>query len=79
MLNADRAVRMNSCPRCGAGGFETLRSHSYCLECNHSVIPETDEFLAIPKWVLDVLKAPKMKKEKQQNEYCHDERLLAMA
>lgn len=59
MLNADRAVRMGNCPRCGAGGFESLRSHSYCLECNHTEIPESEEILAIPKWVLDFLKMPK--------------------
>lgn len=78
MLNADRAVRMGCCPRCGAGGFETLRSHSYCLECNYTEIPESEEMLAIPNWVFELLKTPK-KKEKDNENNCHDERLLALA
>ena len=79
MLNADRAVRMGCCPRCGAGGFESLRSHSYCVECNYSEVSESDEMLAIPKWVLEILKPAKKKKDEEQNNHYHSGRLLALA
>jgi hypothetical protein len=50
---------MSLCPRCGNEGYERLRSHSYCLECNYSEIPEAEEVLAIPKWVSEVLSVSK--------------------
>jgi len=34
MLMADQAPRFETCPRCGTGGFERLKTHSYCIECN---------------------------------------------
>lgn len=68
MLNADRAVRMHTCPRCGIGGFEKLKSHSYCVECNYSEARDSDEFLAIPTWVIDFLK-PRKKQETENNYY----------
>lgn len=70
MLNADRAVRLGCCPRCGTGGFESLRSHSYCLDCNYMEIPESDEMLVRPQWVLNFLKPPKKsKRPEEENNY----------
>lgn len=79
MLNADRAVRMSGCPRCGAGGFESLRSHSYCVECNYAEIPTSEEMLAIPKWVFELLKTPKKNVNKSECDNHPGERLLALA
>ncbi|MGE4233536.1 MAG: hypothetical protein AB7F43_09430 [Bacteriovoracia bacterium] len=41
------------CPRCGSSGFESLRSHSYCAECNYS--PADEEASMIPDWALEAL------------------------
>lgn len=66
MLNADRAVRLNTCPRCGVGGYEVLKSHAYCLECNYTNYFDTDELQIIPKWVKPFLRKSKNKKRERE-------------
>ncbi len=56
MLNADRSPYFKSCPRCGVGGFETLRTHAFCINCNYAENYQSDEFCVIPQWALEVLK-----------------------
>lgn len=34
MLNADRAIVFEKCPRCGEHGLERLRTHTHCVNCN---------------------------------------------
>ncbi len=69
MLNADRAIRMATCPRCGVGGYETLKSHGHCVKCNYNDMSMSEEMLAIPDWAITVLKSlkPKRKKNKRNN------------
>ena len=61
MLNADCAPYFHSCPRCGIGGFEKLRTHSHCVNCNYTEFSGSDEMLAVPQWALDALKTVKPK------------------
>ncbi len=60
MLNADQAPHFKTCPRCGTGGLETLRTHSFCVDCNYEEI-YSDELCVVPQWALDVLKPTKAK------------------
>lgn len=75
MLNADRALRMAACPRCGVGGYEKLRSHSHCVNCNYTDASESEEMLAIPEWVLSVLK----RIDKKQKIKCESVSALVLA
>lgn len=65
MLNADRAVKMDTCPRCGIGGFERLKSHSYCVDCNYSETPEQEGIMAMPDWAVPLFKNVTKKKKKE--------------
>lgn len=68
MLNADRALRMAACPRCGIGGYEKLKSHGHCVNCNYNDIPMSEEMLAIPDWAITLLKSLEVKKKKNKRE-----------
>ncbi len=34
-LNADSRAKFQNCPRCGEHGFEKLKTHSHCVNCNY--------------------------------------------
>lgn len=59
MLNADCAPYFETCPRCGIGGFERLKTHGYCVSCNFSDVDDypSVNLVAIPKWAIEILKA----------------------
>lgn len=61
MLNADQAPHFHSCPRCGAGGLERLRTHGYCVNCNYEEHYGSDVLCSIPNWALDALKTVRPK------------------
>lgn len=61
MLNADCAPYFNTCPRCGTGGYETLKTHSYCVDCNYTNMDYLSEESTIPDWVIEFLKSAKPK------------------
>lgn len=42
----DKIPTFTCCPRCGACGYEKLRTHTYCVDCNYS--PNLDLTLEIP-------------------------------
>ncbi len=65
MLNADRAPYFATCPRCGEGGLERLRTHAFCVNCNYGEIWDSGEIVSIPDWVLQHLKRPKNNSESQ--------------
>ncbi len=46
---------ISNCPRCGAGAYESLRSHSYCIDCNYSPTFSKDHEPAIPRWAVDAI------------------------
>lgn len=51
---------MTYCPRCGEYSYERLRTHTYCIDCNHSPEMEQEIYgLPIPAWVFEV--DPKLK------------------
>ena len=57
MLNADQAPYFETCPRCGAGGLEVLRTHAFCVNCNYDEIYFVDDLLySIPDWALEAVK-----------------------
>ncbi len=72
MLNADQAPYFHTCPRCGVGGLERLSTHAYCFECNYSESYDEGEFLAIPKWVLETLKAEKPKRVMRESSHANE-------
>lgn len=45
----------NTCPRCGSASLETLRTHSYCIDCNYSPVPEPE--VPIPSWVHEYIQS----------------------
>ncbi len=51
MLNADRAPYFATCPRCGEGGLERLKTHAYCVNCNYGEVYDSGELVSIPPWV----------------------------
>lgn len=61
MLNADHAPYFETCPRCGEGGLERLKTHAYCVNCNYDEIHASEEIGVIPQWALDALKSGKSK------------------
>lgn len=56
MLRADQAPYFETCPRCGIGGLERLKTHAFCVNCNYEEI-YSDELCVIPQWALDAVKA----------------------
>lgn len=66
MLNADRALRMATCPRCGFASYERLKSHGHCVDCNYADLPYSDETLTNPLWAIDVSRRSRTRKVKQQ-------------
>lgn len=48
---ADKIPVFLTCPRCGEKGFDRLRTHAYCVECNYSpdFEPRPDD---VPEWAL---------------------------
>ena len=60
MLNADRVPCFETCPRCGEGGIERLKTHVYCVNCNYSD-SEHEQYEQIPSWVFQFLKQEKIK------------------
>lgn len=63
MLKADQAPYFETCPRCGVGGLETLKTHAFCVNCNYEEIYD-DEFCVTPRWALDaIMEASKPKKK----------------
>jgi D-Tyr-tRNAtyr deacylase len=56
MLRADQAPYFETCPRCGTGGLERLKTHAFCVNCNYDEI-YSDELCVIPQWALDAVKA----------------------
>ncbi|MGE0525747.1 MAG: hypothetical protein AB7G93_01115 [Bdellovibrionales bacterium] len=77
MLNADKAVRLSECPRCGAGGLERLKSHVYCVNCNYTDVPDSMEMLSLPDWVLSFMMDVEKKKTKQRKR--QSDPILALA
>ncbi len=63
MLNADRAPYFATCPRCGVGGLERLKTHAFCVNCNYEEIYGS-ELCALPQWALASIKGPA--KERKQ-------------
>lgn len=55
MLFSDQTPYFDTCPRCGVGGLEILKTHAYCVNCNYEEIYGHDEFYSIPQWALDSL------------------------
>lgn len=64
MLNADKAPYFDTCPRCGVGGLETLKTHAFCVNCNYEEI-YNDELCIVPQWVIDVLTVAAKPKKKE--------------
>jgi hypothetical protein len=56
MLNADQAPYFDTCPRCGDGGLERLRTHAFCVNCNYEEVYHSGELCSIPQWAVDVLR-----------------------
>ena len=67
-----------NCPRCTERSLERLRTHEYCYSCNYTPDflknPFSEDDLAIPPWVFEVLKTAKPRSvihqlypEEQQN------------
>lgn len=52
--------KFSDCPRCGERGFEKLRTHAFCVNCNYEEI-YSDELCVIPQWAIDAIKAAKSK------------------
>lgn len=77
MLNADKAVRMNSCPRCGLGGLEVLSTHTHCVNCNYAETSDSEEMLSLPDWVVALLSG--LTKKKQKKRKCQGGPVLALA
>ena len=47
---SDIIPNFSYCPRCGQKGYDVLRTHSYCVECNFC--PDLDDYdRVVPKWV----------------------------
>ncbi len=70
MLNADTAPYFNTCPRCGAGGFECLKTHSYCVDCNYSpdllsYHESSGDDLPIPPWAAKAYKQIQSNKKRK--------------
>lgn len=65
MLRADQAPYFETCPRCGMGGLDRLKTHAYCVNCNYDEYYQ-DEICPVPQWVIDVLKAEKPKSNVKQ-------------
>ncbi len=55
MLNADRAPYFDTCPRCGLGGLEKLKTHWFCINCNYEYIIHDETQWQIPTWALKLL------------------------
>lgn len=51
---ADVVPKFIPCPHCKMPGFDRLRTHSYCVECNYS--PDFFQERAIPDWVLRAIR-----------------------
>lgn len=66
MLRADKAVKMNSCPRCGLGGLEILSTHAHCVNCNYTEIFDSGEMLSLPDWVVAFMSGLRKKKQKKR-------------
>jgi hypothetical protein len=51
-------IKLAVCNRCGEKSYESLGSHSYCVNCNYS--PALDECaeqcVQIPDWAIQVLR-----------------------
>ncbi len=63
MLFADQSPYFDTCPRCGVGGLEILKTHAYCVNCNYEEIYHNDEFYSIPQWALDSIASKPSRKE----------------
>lgn len=62
MLKADQAPYFETCPRCGAGGLEILKSHCFCVNCNYSEWrSDSDSEFILPDWVFETLGLNKKK------------------
>ena len=50
------SINFSRCPRCGTHAFESLSTHSYCVDCNYSPDLAARDDYAIPSWALDAVK-----------------------
>ena len=61
MLFSDQTPYFDTCPRCGVGGLEILKTHAFCVNCNYEEIYNHDEFYSIPQWALDAIETKNRK------------------
>lgn len=47
MLMADSRPCLDTCPRCGSGGLEKLRTHSHCANCNYFEAKESSSIESV--------------------------------
>ena len=51
---------LRECPRCGTSGFESLRTHGFCVECNYSPdLQGKQPEPIIPRWAIKFIEASK--------------------
>lgn len=53
----DKIPVFSICPSCGLEGFDRLKTHAYCVQCNYS--PDFDEGPNIPPWVFKYIQETK--------------------
>jgi ribosomal protein L37E len=57
MLMADTAPRFTNCPRCGSGSYETLETHSHCIQCNFSEERSLEAIASDTKYLKEAMDA----------------------
>jgi ribosomal protein L37E len=57
MLMADTAPRFSNCPRCGSGSYETLETHSHCVQCNFSEERSLEAIASDTKYLKEAMDA----------------------
>ena len=60
MSEDDFVINLERCNRCGWNGYENLKTHSHCTNCNFS--PEADDvsgnsYAVIPDWAIRALES----------------------
>ena len=57
MLMADTAPRFTNCPRCGSASYETLETHSHCVQCNFSEERSLEAIASDSKYLKEAMDA----------------------
>ncbi len=47
----------DNCPRCGFRAYETLSTHSHCIDCGFGAVHDVEAVEQIPQWALDFLES----------------------